>query len=77
VANTRTVIEGSTDPTTSVDSLTWERSGLPVCCLYTVKGGGHVIPQRAYRFPRLFGRTTSALDAPSEAIRFFEHDGFM
>jgi polyhydroxybutyrate depolymerase len=69
--------KGSTDPTTSVDSLTWERSGLPVCCLYTVKGGGHVIPQRAYRFPRLFGRTTSALDAPSEAIRFFEHDGFM
>jgi polyhydroxybutyrate depolymerase len=64
-------------PTKTLDSLTWERNGLPFCCLYTVEGGGHVIPQRTYRFPRLLGRTTSALDAPSEAIRFYEHDSFI
>jgi hypothetical protein len=32
----------------------------------------HVIPQQAYRFPRLLGKTTSLLDAPREASRFFE-----
>ena len=68
--------KGSSDDPTSVESLSWQASGKPVCCLYTVRGGGHVVPQRAYRFPRLLGRTTSALDAPREAIRFFEHNSF-
>jgi len=46
-------------------------------CLYTVRGGGHVVPQQAYRFPRVLGKTSSALNAPREAIRFFEHDKFL
>ena len=45
-------------------------------CLYTVRGG-HVVPQQAYRFPRVLGKTSSALNAPREAIRFFEHDKFL
>jgi len=69
--------KGSSDDPTSVESLSWQASGKPVCCLYTVRGGGHVVPQRAYRFPRLLGRTSSALDSPREAIRFFEHDSFL
>jgi polyhydroxybutyrate depolymerase len=69
--------KGFSDDPTSVEILSWQASSKPVCSLYTVRGGGHVIPQRTYRFPRLLGRTTSALDAPGEAIRFFEHSSFM
>jgi polyhydroxybutyrate depolymerase len=69
--------KGLSDDPTSVESLSWQARGKPVCCLYAVRGGGHVVPQRAYRFPRLLGRTTTALDAPREAIRFFEHDWFV
>jgi polyhydroxybutyrate depolymerase len=64
--------KGFSDDITSVETLTWHANGEPICCLYTVRGGGHVIPQRAYRFPRLLGKTTRVLNAPREAIRFFE-----
>jgi polyhydroxybutyrate depolymerase len=60
------------DDVTSVETLTWHTEGKPFCCLYTVRGGGHVIPQPAYRFPRLLGKTASALNSPHAAIRFFE-----
>jgi polyhydroxybutyrate depolymerase len=59
---------------TSVETLTWQTNGKPYCCLCTVRGSGHVIPQQAYRFPRLLGKTTRLLDAPREAFRFFEGD---
>lgn len=39
--------------------------------LLTVVGGGHVVPQRAYRPPRLLGRVTGAIDGPAEAWDFF------
>jgi polyhydroxybutyrate depolymerase len=65
---------GFSDDITSVETLTWHANGKAYCCLCTVRGGGHVIPQQAYRFPRLLGRTTSLLNAPREAIRFFERD---
>ncbi len=64
--------QGRPDDPTSVESLTWLDDLKAVCCLYTVPGGGHVIPQRAFRFPRLLGKTTSALDAPREAVGFFD-----
>jgi polyhydroxybutyrate depolymerase len=64
--------QGRPDDPTSVASLTWFDGRKPVCCLYTVQGGGHVIPQQACRFPRLLGKTSSALNAPREAVRFFE-----
>ncbi len=60
----------SGDPT-SADVLTWAAAGQPPVALYTVVGGGHVFPQPAFRFPRLMGRTTSAVDMPREAVRFF------
>jgi hypothetical protein len=47
--------KGFSDDITSVETLTWHETGKPSCCLYTVRGGGHV-PQRAYRFPRLLGK---------------------
>jgi hypothetical protein len=55
------------DDPTSVEILTWSARGKPISRLYTVHAGGHVIPQPVLRFPRLFGKTTSALDAPSAA----------
>jgi polyhydroxybutyrate depolymerase len=64
--------KGSSDDPTSVETLTWNANGEPFSRLHTVRHGGHVIPQRAYRFPRLLGKTTSVLNAPREAIRFFE-----
>ena len=39
--------------------------------LLAVIGGGHVVPQRAYRPPRLLGRVTHAIDGPAEAWSFF------
>jgi polyhydroxybutyrate depolymerase len=73
----RAQLKGFPESATSVDSLTWQGNGRPMCTFYTVKDGGHVIPQRAYHFPRLLGRTPSAPDAPREAIRFFEHNSFV
>ena len=65
--------KGFSDDPTSVETLTWHANGEPLSCLYTVQGGGHVIPQQAYRFSRLLGKTTSVLNAPREVMRFFEH----
>lgn len=48
----------------------WRRPGRNVV-LVTVHGGGHVVPQAAYRPPRLLGRVTSAIDGPAEAWEFF------
>jgi polyhydroxybutyrate depolymerase len=69
-ARTRLPQQGGNDPT-SVERLDWLRSDVPAVVLYEVHGGGHVIPQPAYRFPRLLGRMTSQLNAPSEAVTFF------
>lgn len=43
----------------------------PLVALYTVQGGGHVVPQPRFRFGRLFGRTTRDLDMPVAALEFF------
>jgi polyhydroxybutyrate depolymerase len=60
------------DPT-SVDFRAWsaDSQGRPQVVQYVVHDGGHVVPQRRYRFPRLFGRTTGDLDMPAEAVAFF------
>ncbi|AMR27568.1 hypothetical protein A0257_10985 [Hymenobacter psoromatis] len=61
------------DPT-AVAQLTWRRDGEPVVELFTGRGGGHVVPQPRFRFPRLLGRTTADLDTPARAIAFFGLD---
>ncbi|MDB6017163.1 MAG: hypothetical protein JWR19_1652 [Pedosphaera sp.] len=58
------------DPT-AVDLKRWANGNTPIVELYTVTGGGHVVPQPVFRFPRLLGRTTSELDAPRAALLFF------
>nr|WP_239537682.1 alpha/beta fold hydrolase [Dyella mobilis] len=58
------------DPTW-VERTTWLQQGIVVAELDAVHGGGHVVPQPAFRFPRLLGRTTSAIDAPRAAVDFY------
>lgn len=59
------------DDPTSVEQLRWNRGSEPIVALYTVRGGGHVVPQPTFRAPRLVGRTTGDLDTPARAIAFF------
>lgn len=40
--------------------------------LYTVKGGGHVVPNTGYRAPRIMGRSSHNFDAPIAAWEFTE-----
>jgi polyhydroxybutyrate depolymerase len=55
---------------TWVERSDWRRPGHDVVLL-SVNGGGHVVPQAAYRPQRLLGRATSAIDGPTEAWEFF------
>ena len=58
------------DPT-YVQRERWRSLGKIVVELYTINGGGHVIPQPKFRFPRLMGKTTGNFNAPREAAVFF------
>lgn len=58
------------DPT-SVELRSWRAPDKSAVELITIVGGGHVIPQQKFRFPRLMGKTTSNFDAPLEAVKFF------
>ena len=57
------------DPT-SVQRLAWRRGGRPMVALYTVRDGGHTIPQPVYEFGPMMG-ATSRFDAPAAAWDFF------
>ncbi|WP_419803184.1 hypothetical protein [Mucilaginibacter sp.] len=50
---------------------TWIKAGQTFVELYTVYGGGHVIPQQNFRFPRLMGKTFKSFDTPKQAVSFF------
>jgi polyhydroxybutyrate depolymerase len=58
------------DPT-SVERTAWTAPGKPPVILYTVHGGGHVVPQPFYRYPRVVGRMTEDLNAPDVIWEFF------
>jgi len=58
---------------TSVHLLTWQRGGQSVVALYSIRGGGYVIPQPVFRFPEHLG-VTGSFDTPSAAITFFALD---
>lgn len=49
----------------------WSEAGKMPVILYAVEDGGHVVPQRRFRFPRIFGRTLSDFDMPAKTIEFF------
>jgi polyhydroxybutyrate depolymerase len=58
------------DPT-SVERSDWNMGGRPEVVLDTVRGGGHVVPQAAYRPARILGPVTHDLDGPAEIWSFF------
>jgi polyhydroxybutyrate depolymerase len=62
------------DDRTSVDRQVWTDNGAFKVELFTINGGGHVIPQQVAKFPRMMGKITGDLDAPKEAVAFFELD---
>ena len=61
------------DDPTHVREMRWSRAGKPYVVLYEVIGGGHVVPQPAFRYPRLFGPTSQDIDGPALAVAFFLH----
>lgn len=63
--------ESDGDPETWVKRATWSAPGKPAVSLVTVRGGGHTIPQGAFVFPALVGRTSTEVDGPREAWSFF------
>jgi polyhydroxybutyrate depolymerase len=56
---------------TWVERSVWSGPGGREVVLLSVHGGGHVVPQSAYRPPRLLGGVTSAIDGPAAAWAFF------
>ncbi len=60
----------SGDPT-SADGFLWPSAPSPVVALYKIEGGGHVVPQPVFRYPRILGHTTSAVDMPKLMIEMF------
>ncbi|WP_426584129.1 alpha/beta hydrolase family esterase [Mucilaginibacter sp. R-33] len=61
------------DPTT-VDRKIWFQGEQKVVELYTVHGGGHVVPQTVAKFPRLMGKVNKDINAASGAIAFWGLD---
>lgn len=49
----------------------WRAPGHPTVVLDTIVGGGHTIPGRGARMPRILGRTSRDLDAGREIWSFF------
>jgi polyhydroxybutyrate depolymerase len=56
---------------TRVERRVWRGGGRPPVALLRVAGGGHTVPQRHGRLPRLLGRTSRDVDAAEEITAFF------
>ena len=56
---------------TWVEQISWTAPGKPSVVLYAIHGGGHVVPQPYWRFPRVVGAQTEDLDAPAVIWDFF------
>jgi polyhydroxybutyrate depolymerase len=54
-----------------IDEKGWRAEGRPPVVLTSLKHGGHTIPQKAVRFPRILGPTIADFDMPRAAIDFF------
>ena len=56
---------------TWVERVSWTAPGKAPVVLYTIHGGGHVVPQPYYRYPQIVGAQTGDLDAPAVIWEFF------
>ena len=50
----------------------WNKDGKPRVILYSLMGGGHVIPQPVYRAPRFLGPNAPQFNGPEAIWAFFE-----
>ncbi|MEK7722769.1 MAG: alpha/beta fold hydrolase [Acidobacteriota bacterium] len=57
--------------TTSVQKTSYQSPNKSEVVLYTIEGGGHVVPQPTYENSRMLGKTTKSLNAPAEIWNFF------
>lgn len=71
LAQTVELAPGQPTDRTRVVRQTWTAGRQQQVVLYSVRGGGHVIPHPHGRNARLLGRKTTALDAPKAACEFF------
>jgi polyhydroxybutyrate depolymerase len=71
LAQTVELPPGQAADRTRVLKQTWTSGRQARVVLYSVRGGGHVIPHPHGRSARLLGRKTTALDAPRAACEFF------
>ena len=62
--------EGEAD--TWIERKTWAPEGWAEVRQVSVHGGGHSIPQQGYRFARMYGNTSSAIDSAVEVWSFFQ-----
>ena len=60
----------ASDPT-SVEVESWTEAGKPPVVLYTIEGGGHLVPQPFFRYPGIVGKQTEDIDAPAAVWDFF------
>jgi polyhydroxybutyrate depolymerase len=65
------VQNGSSGISRSVEGKCWNKSGDTYVELFTVNGGGHEIPQPAFTFPRILGKTEHCFNSIEQAIEFF------
>jgi polyhydroxybutyrate depolymerase len=65
------IVPATSDQPTFVDERTWRAPAGEEVALFTVHGGGHVVPQPRFRFPRIVGRTETRFNAPEACWRFF------
>jgi polyhydroxybutyrate depolymerase len=63
--------DGSSRKFPSVEIKRWNKSGDAYVELFSVIGGGHVIPQPVYRYPRILGKTMGDFNSIEQAIEFF------
>ena len=57
---------------TSVERTHWRSTSGADVVLYTIRGGGHTLPQPRPTAPRILGRTDRGFDSPAEIWRFFD-----
>jgi len=62
------------DDLTTADRKVWLQDEQQLVALYTVHGGGHVVPQSIAKFPRLMGKVNRDFSAPREAVNFWGID---
>jgi polyhydroxybutyrate depolymerase len=57
---------------TWVERTMWRAAGKAPVVLYTIHGGGHVVPQPYFRYPNAVGQMTADVNAPRAIWDFFE-----